>query len=106
MQQQQLIAACLRRSVRELFTDVPPGGRTPEPPEEVVEHVAVPNLIGKERSALEQELAAVGLRLGDAREARRDDVPAGKVADQTPSAGQQVARDTTVTVTVSTGPTE
>jgi predicted transcriptional regulator len=96
LQQQQLIAACLRRSVRELFTDVPPAHRT----------VVVPNLIGEERGALKQKLAEVGLRLGDAHEAPSDEVPAGKVVDQAPAADEKVTRDTTVNVTVSVGPTE
>jgi beta-lactam-binding protein with PASTA domain len=57
-----------------------------------------------EAAAVEQELAAAGLRAGTVREATTTDALAGRVAHQTPAAGRQVAPGSAVDVTVSSGP--
>jgi hypothetical protein len=103
--QQRLIAACVRRKMRELFTDVPPEGiRAAAEPGADIKPALVPDLVGMEAAAIEQELAAAGLRAGTVREAASTDALAGRIAHQTPAAGRQVAPGSAVDVTVSSGP--
>jgi hypothetical protein len=98
--QQQLIAACLRRNTRELFTDVPPVSNKPT----ATEQITVPVLAGKDISLCKQTLEGLALTLNDPKQAASDDVLAGKVIDQQPIAGELVARNSAIDITISSGP--
>mgnify|MGYP000264409977 FL=1 len=98
--QQQLIAACLRRNTRELFTDVPPVSNKPT----ATEQITVPVLAGKDISLCKQTLEGLALTLNDPKQAASDDVLAGKVINQQPIAGELVARNSAIDITISSGP--
>jgi transcriptional regulator with XRE-family HTH domain len=99
--QQRLIAACVRRNVRELFTDVPPdgpaGNATDAP-------VVMPDLTGLDPAVLKKVAEDLGLRLGERAEAPSEEAAAGLVMAQSPSAGSRVPRRTRVSYTVAVAP--
>jgi serine/threonine-protein kinase len=65
--------------------------------------VAVPDVVGKTQANATSILQTAGLNVTVTKQASLT-VAAGKVISQNPSAGIQVALNTTVTITVSTGP--
>ena len=66
----------------------------------------VPDLSGLDLSEAEDVLAEAGLKLGETTEAASDKVPAGEVFEQDPPAETEVAANTAVNVTASSGPGE
>jgi beta-lactam-binding protein with PASTA domain len=64
--------------------------------------VSVPNLVGLTAAAARRKLAAAGLGVAVQRAA--SDEPEGSVIDQEPTAGAEVRKQTTVRITVSSGP--
>jgi len=99
--QQRLIAACVRRNVRELFTDVPPDGphgAAADP------QVIMPDLTGLDPKLLEKVMGEFGLRLGERAEAPAEGVAAGLVMAQSPSPGSRVPRRTRVAYTIAVAP--
>jgi chorismate mutase len=64
----------------------------------------VPDLSGQEVSQASSALTSKGLRLGNQREAPSDTVPEGQIIGQSPEAGREVQTDTSVSVTISSGP--
>lgn len=64
----------------------------------------MPNLAGLDLSEAKEILAEAGLKLGRETEAASDKVPAGEPFEQDPPAETEVAADTAVNVTVSSGP--
>jgi eukaryotic-like serine/threonine-protein kinase len=66
--------------------------------------VAVPDVVGKTQANATSILQAAGLNVTVGPSQASLTVPSGKVISQNPSAGIQVALNTTVTITVSTGP--
>jgi beta-lactam-binding protein with PASTA domain len=93
-------------------TDAPElvAGDEVEPGTEVVliaslgpEPRTVPDLTGADQATVVTTLAELGLVLS-VEEDFDDEVPEGGVISQDPAAGEEVARDTTVTVTFSLGP--
>lgn len=95
--QQRLIAACLRRTVRELFTDVPP-----DAPSAIAAGptTVVPDLRGLDAAGVLRALRDAGLRIGDMPEVEDATVAAGVVVAQTPAAGVPTTRLSAVDVTV------
>jgi serine/threonine-protein kinase len=65
--------------------------------------VSVPDVSGADQVAATQTLNNAGLRVQKQSKASSS-VPAGTVIDSNPAAGTQVARGSTVTINVSTGP--
>ena len=64
--------------------------------------IAVPDVVGNLASDAKFKLENAGFKvISDTAES---DQPVGTVIEQNPSAGTQVARDTTITITVSNGP--
>ncbi|MBP7002970.1 helix-turn-helix transcriptional regulator [Amaricoccus sp.] len=96
-EQQRLIAAALRRTVREIFTDVPP-----DAPSSVAAapSVAVPPLVGLDAAAAAEALAAAGLALGETATAADPAAPPGQVLAQRPPAETRVARGARIDLTV------
>jgi beta-lactam-binding protein with PASTA domain len=68
-----------------------------------VRQVAVPDVLGQSESSATAELQAAGFEVS-ATEASSDTVSEGLVSAQSPSAGTAVAKGSTVTITISTGP--
>jgi eukaryotic-like serine/threonine-protein kinase len=68
------------------------------------EMVAVPDLTGLTRAQAQQRLDAAGLILGDTRRRASDDVPEGRVIEQTPPADRQVEAGSAVDLVFSGGP--
>ncbi|MGB0121636.1 MAG: PASTA domain-containing protein [Solirubrobacterales bacterium] len=68
------------------------------------QQVAVPPVVGELENAARQQLSAKGLSMSTSTEA--SDRPEGEVLDQSPDAGEKVDPDSTVEVTVSSGPAE
>jgi eukaryotic-like serine/threonine-protein kinase len=68
------------------------------------EMVAVPDLTGLTRAQAQQQLDAAGLILGDTRRRASDDVPEGRVIEQTPPADRQVEAGSAVDLVFSGGP--
>jgi eukaryotic-like serine/threonine-protein kinase len=68
-----------------------------------VRQVAVPDVLGQSESSATAELRAAGFEVS-ATEASSDTVSEGLVSAQSPSAGTAVAKGSTVTITISTGP--
>jgi hypothetical protein len=99
--QQRLIAACVRRNVRELFTDVPPDGPAGDASEAPI---IMPDLTGLDPAVLKKVMEDIGLRLGERAEAPAGEVAAGLVMAQSPSAGSRVPRKTRVDYTVAIAP--
>jgi chorismate mutase len=66
--------------------------------------VEVPDLSGQEISQARRALTSRGLKLGAHREAPSDTVPEGQIVEQSPEAGREVQTDTSVSVTISSGP--
>jgi serine/threonine-protein kinase len=66
--------------------------------------VAVPNVIGKRRTAAINELRALGFEVRSP--AKFSDEPKGTVIAQDPDAGSKLAKGETVSITVSKGPNE
>ncbi len=98
--QQRLIAATLRRPVRELFTDVPPDGPTAKAAGQAGQTVAVPDLVGLDGAAMLAALHAAGLELGATSEAPDDAAPLGAVLLQDPAPGTRAPKGGRVDVTV------
>lgn len=67
------------------------------------ELVAVPQLVGRERAAAEQELQALGLTISEATELPHPFEPAGRVTAQSPLPGQRLYPGAAVQLAVSTG---
>lgn len=95
--QQRLIAACVRRNLREIFTDLPPDGPAGKSGETAV---TMPDLTGLEAAHLDEVLRSLDLRLGERAEAPEGPVPAGQVMAQSPVAGTRVPPRTRVDYTV------
>jgi eukaryotic-like serine/threonine-protein kinase len=68
------------------------------------EMVAVPDLTGLTRAQAQQQLDAAGLILGDTRRRASDEVPEGRVIEQTPPADRQVEAGSAVDLVFSGGP--
>ena len=68
-----------------------------------VQSIAVPDVLGQTESSARAELEAAGFEVSVA-EAPDDDTPQGLVAAQSPSAGTEAPRKSTVQITISTGP--
>jgi eukaryotic-like serine/threonine-protein kinase len=68
-----------------------------------VRQVGVPDVLGQSESSATAELEAAGFEVSTT-EAPSDSVPEGLVSAQSPSAGTEVAKGSTVTITISTGP--
>ncbi|MGA7396891.1 MAG: PASTA domain-containing protein [Solirubrobacterales bacterium] len=68
------------------------------------QQVAVPPVVGELENAARQQLSAQGLKMSTSNEA--SDRPEGEVLDQSPDAGEKVDPESTVEVTVSSGPAE
>ncbi|WP_420450955.1 PASTA domain-containing protein [Ilumatobacter sp.] len=64
----------------------------------------VPDLAGRTAEAAEAELADLGLELGRDDDVFSDEGAPGSIVEQRPASGEEVARDSVVTVTVSRGP--
>ena len=99
LDQQRLIAACLRLPLRDLFTDAPP----PEATDDRVLSVVVPHLIGLDETEAARSLRQVGLTLGKVTRRSDDRAAPGAVMLQSPRDGALIARSGKVDVTVSTG---
>jgi beta-lactam-binding protein with PASTA domain len=67
-------------------------------------NVVMPDLVGLSQAEAEAAVTAAGLIVERVITVYSSDTPAGKVADQTPSAGTTVAQGTPVTISVSAGP--
>ena len=65
--------------------------------------VEVPDLKGLTVAEAEDQLADLGLRLGDQAEATSETIPIGLIVSQDPTAGQELSRGDRVDVTVSAG---
>ncbi|HET9671931.1 MAG TPA: Stk1 family PASTA domain-containing Ser/Thr kinase, partial [Actinomycetota bacterium] len=68
-----------------------------------VRQVTVPDVLGQSESSATAELEAAGFEVSTT-EAPSDSVPEGLVSEQSPSAGSEAAKGSTVTITISTGP--
>jgi serine/threonine-protein kinase len=68
-----------------------------------VRQVGVPDVLGQSESSATAELEAAGFEVS-VTEASSDTVSEGLVSAQSPSAGTEVAKGSTVTITISTGP--
>ena len=69
------------------------------------EQTDVPNLTGKDTQEASRLLQEAGLVLDQTvKEAPSDSVPSGRIIEQTPASGSHVAKGSSVTITVSTGP--
>ena len=91
-------------------------GQTPTPGTEVDEgsvvdlvitggaDVVVPDLIGLSQADAEAAVTAAGLVVQQVVDVYSEDVPAGRVAGQAPTAGSTVAGGTPVTISISAGP--
>jgi len=65
--------------------------------------VKVPNLIGKTKQEAERLLESAGLSLGSERSTNSDEVEAGKIVEQDPSSGEEVAKGRSVNIVISAG---
>jgi hypothetical protein len=99
--QQRLIAACLRRNLRDIFTDVPPDGPAALAAAELV---AVPDLAGLDAAAARAALREAGLEFGTRAEAPDAAAAPGAVVAQSLPAQSRAARGARVDVTVATPP--
>ena len=63
----------------------------------------VPDVVGREAAVAVRELERAGLQV-EQRNVASEDVRRGRVADQDPDAGQEVAEDSVVIISISTGP--
>ena len=97
--QQQLIAAFVRRPVRDIFTDLPPL-------EKGDGLVAVPDLTGTSEPAAADSLTAAGLLLGAVTTRPNAAAASGTVIGQSPEPGQLVRPKAAIDLTVSSGPPE
>jgi eukaryotic-like serine/threonine-protein kinase len=68
-----------------------------------VRQIAVPDVLGQSESSATGELQAAGFEVS-VTEAPSDTVSEGLVSAQSPSAGTEAAKGSTVTITISTGP--
>jgi beta-lactam-binding protein with PASTA domain/tRNA A-37 threonylcarbamoyl transferase component Bud32 len=68
-----------------------------------VRQIAVPDVLGQSESSAAGELQAAGFEVS-VTEAPSDTVSEGLVSAQSPSAGTEAAKGSTVTITISTGP--
>ncbi len=67
--------------------------------------VTVPDLVGKTKEAAETALGSAGLRLnGDIQEEYSDDIEKGKIVRQSPAAGREVEKGSSVRIYISKGP--
>ena len=67
------------------------------------EKVTVPDLSGMQEAEAGAALQAVGLAVGTITRNANDTIPSGQVAAQSPAAGAEAAKGSTVAITVSTG---
>lgn len=83
--------------------DQAPAADPPAPTPAVAhgERVRVPRLRGHSPSSAGRTLRRIGLQVGRVRTVIDEDIAPGRVVDQRPSAGQQVARGTRIDLTVS-----
>jgi hypothetical protein len=98
-EQQRLIAAYMRRPLRDLFTDAPP-----DDVDKKQQTVVAPYLIGLDEKEAELSLLQVGLTLGEVTKRTDDHAVSGAILQQSPQGGAMVARPSKVDVIVSTGP--
>ena len=96
LDQQRLIAACLRVPVRDIFTDVPPEGAATV----AATTVAAPDLSGMRLADAEAALNALGLRKGAVAEALHDTAEVGVVIAQIPEPDTRLPKGGTVAVTL------
>jgi eukaryotic-like serine/threonine-protein kinase len=68
-----------------------------------VRQIAVPDVLGQSESSASSELQVAGFEVS-VTEAPSDTVSEGLVSAQSPSAGMEAAKGSTVTITISTGP--
>ncbi|MCA1903194.1 MAG: PASTA domain-containing protein, partial [Candidatus Hydrogenedens sp.] len=66
--------------------------------------VEVPNVVGMSQSSASSAITGAGLTVGTISQQCRNDVPAGDVISQTPTAGTQVSPGVEVNLVISTGP--
>jgi hypothetical protein len=99
--QQRLIAACLRRNPREIFTDQPPDGPSAQA---AAAHVIVPDVVGLDAAAAAARLREAGLEPGEPREAAHPSAAPGTVLDQSLPARSRAGRGAVVTLTLAAGP--
>ncbi len=97
LEQQRLIAACLRIPVRDIFTDVPP-----EAAGAMAATVAAPDLAGLDAAAAETALRGLGLRTGSIAEAVDDAAAPGSVIAQRPDPETRLPRGAAVDFTLAT----
>src|SRR5699024_12050735 len=71
-----------------------------------VQQVEVPKVVGKDFDAAKRALTNEGFKVAEPEEAPSAKVDEGKVISQDPGAGKTVDENSTVTLTVSTGPKE
>ncbi len=69
-----------------------------------VRNVEVPSLEGLTREEAQEQLAESGLTLGDVGETPSDSAPIGTILEQDPQAGASVEPETSVNITLSSGP--
>lgn len=100
LDQQRLIAACLRVPVRDVFTDVPPEAAGTLAPTTI----AVPDLSGLDLEAAHARLAALGLKQGAVAEAPDDAAEPGSVIAQSPEPDARLPRGAPVAVTLAVRP--
>ena len=67
-------------------------------------YVAVPAVVGRDRTAAEQAITGAGFALGTAEERNSLDVPEGQVIEVRPLAGERIPPGSEVTLVVSLGP--
>lgn len=66
--------------------------------------VTVPNVVGKDEATAKSAITAAGLTVGTVSESASDTVTAGLVISQTVAANTKVAKGTTVSIVLSSGP--
>ncbi|RJP28462.1 MAG: serine/threonine protein kinase [Actinobacteria bacterium] len=98
------------QAVGKVVTQAPSAGTLIDPDTSVTLEVgeeatqaAVPNVVGLSQNAAEEQLEGAGFAV-KVEEASSTEVPQGNVIQQNPAANTEVAKGTTVTITVSTGP--
>ncbi len=66
--------------------------------------ITVPNVVGKDEATAKSAITAAGLTVGKVSESASDTVTAGLVISQTVAANTKVAKETTVGIVISSGP--
>lgn len=95
LEQQRLIAACLRAPVRDIFTDVPPESAATV----AAATFAAPDLSGLDAAAVEAALRDAHLEQGDVSEVVDASVASGRVVAQNPEPGALMPKGGRVNVT-------